>query len=208
MSSDKNASYVFEIVSAKLTLNYLRPTDGELSERNKMTMSRPILYPYIASKTVMVNVPPGVGRFSRVIYNGAIPSRIVLGVSSGLAQAGSYKDNPVNFELNKLARVVYDVGNQRLPLVGGLRLGPDGDGSVDMATPFMINQVCVGVKCVVKCVCRSFPCTLQVKHTFVHCRPRRITRMTVFRIRRKTGQLGTCGWLRAWRRYKNAPTVH
>jgi hypothetical protein len=157
MSSDKGASYVYEIMGAKLTLNYLRPTNDVLSERKKLAMSRPLLYPFIASNSILVSVPPGVGRFSRVIYNGAIPSRIVLGVTEGVAQAGSYMDNPVNFGLHNIDRITYDVGNQRLPLVGGLVVGESGSGAVDMATPFMINQVCV---CVRLCECESPVCVL------------------------------------------------
>lgn len=98
--------YKIQIVDARFKLCVLKPTSAMLLANEKMIQEVPAMYPYLRSDIKTVSVAAGQYGFSADdMFQGLVPSKLIVGLVSSAAYNGDYGKNPFNFghyDLNSL----------------------------------------------------------------------------------------------------------
>ena len=92
-------SYKIQIVDARFKLCVLRPTGDVLLGNEKMIQDSPAMYPYLRSEIKTVSIASGQYSFSADdMFQGLVPSKLIVGLVSNAAFNGHYGKNPLNFQ--------------------------------------------------------------------------------------------------------------
>lgn len=95
----KGGDYSFEIGDAILKVCQAKLNPGVLISHAEQLKKSPALYPYMKSDVRSFNIQPGTFAWGMDdIFQGQIPSRMVVALLSSQAYSGSYDKNPYNFQ--------------------------------------------------------------------------------------------------------------
>jgi hypothetical protein len=99
LSSDENAGYKVEIVEASFKLCVQKPNPAVLMAHAKMFKSGPAIYPYIRSDLKIASIPTGQFSYTAEdMFQGEVPSQLILGLVSSASYTGDYKRSPFDFK--------------------------------------------------------------------------------------------------------------
>jgi len=120
MSSEGNPSYKMEIVEATLRVCKITPTPTLLVAHSAGLKENDALYPYQKTQIKTFNVSTGQYNFHLDdLYQGDVPSRMVIAMVKSKAFNGDYTLNPYNmehFNLNSLGVYVNDESRPGKPM--------------------------------------------------------------------------------------------
>ena len=120
MAEEKSAEEKpdFKIVITEATLKVCEVTvNPEIMLGHEKALDHaPALYPYTRSEIKTFTVAKGIQNY-RIdnVFNGSVPSRLVVGIVAGDAYSGSYAKNPFNFDHYDLNSAAFYVGNVPAP---------------------------------------------------------------------------------------------
>ena len=99
MAKTEDTAYEVEISDAILHICNVHLNPGVIVGHSEILKKSPALYPYQRSDVKTFNIHPGSFQYEiENIYQGQIPSKIVVGLVSEKAYSGAYTKNPYNFE--------------------------------------------------------------------------------------------------------------
>lgn len=99
MSPQGGTQYQYEIEEAILKVCHVKLNPGVVVAHAETLKKSPALYPYMKSDVRTYNIQPGSFTWSADdIFQGSVPSRVVVGLVSGEAYSGAYHKNPYNFQ--------------------------------------------------------------------------------------------------------------
>lgn len=99
MSSDEDAAYKVQILDASLKLCVQKPNTGVLMAHNKLLEESTAIYPYVHSSFKISSVSKGEYSHSdNNLFQGEIPSQLIVGLVNSGAFEGDYKRSPFNFQ--------------------------------------------------------------------------------------------------------------
>ena len=99
VSSNTEASYKINIVDAYMRIALAKPTAPVLISQSNILKNTPALYPYIGSVIKTFSVAQRERQVSLSnIFNGDIPSQMIIGMLDTNAYIGSYSKNPFQFK--------------------------------------------------------------------------------------------------------------
>jgi len=99
MAPKGGVQYQYEIEEAILKVCHVKLNPGVMVAHAETLKKTPALYPYTKSDLRTFNIQPGSFTWSADdIFQGSIPSRVVVGLVSGQAYSGTYDKNPFNFQ--------------------------------------------------------------------------------------------------------------
>jgi hypothetical protein len=97
--SDTTKEYDYFVESAELYVRMHTINPLIASAHQKMFANKKAKYPFYENRICSVNIPPGTSSFeSRTVFNGKLPTKIVLGMISNATIAGQFNKDPWNFE--------------------------------------------------------------------------------------------------------------
>lgn len=116
MSSEENPSFKVEITEASLKVCKVTPTPTLLVAHSEGLKESNALYPYQKTQIKTFNVPSGQFNFLLDdLYQGQVPSRLVLVMVKSKGFNGDYKLNPYNMEMFKINSLGVYVNDQSVP---------------------------------------------------------------------------------------------
>nr|XP_022314419.1 uncharacterized protein F54H12.2-like [Crassostrea virginica]XP_022335830.1 uncharacterized protein F54H12.2-like [Crassostrea virginica] len=116
MSNSLQPDEKVRVVDASLKVCIQRPNPALLMAHNKLLEKDPALYPLTTSSLKIASIGEGEYSFSADdMFQGEIPSRLVLGLVSSRAYSGDYKKSPFNFQHFDCNFVALYVDGQSLP---------------------------------------------------------------------------------------------
>ena len=116
MSATPDKMYQYEIQDAILKVCYVKVNAGVLIGHSEALKKSPAIYPYHRSDVKVFNIANGSYNFSADdIFQGEIPSRVIVALTSGAAYSGSYTKNPFNFHHHNANFVGFYVDGQSVP---------------------------------------------------------------------------------------------
>jgi hypothetical protein len=119
MSATQNPAYKFELMDSKLLVRMVKPKSETLLAHAMTLKESPAKYPIRRKTMRMITVPAGVSEFSRDdIFQGNKPDRVIIAGVKGTAAAGSYTQNPFNFDPCQLQRLTLTVNGRPAPFAG------------------------------------------------------------------------------------------
>ena len=99
MTDTLTPDYKVQIVDARFKLCVLQPTGAVLLENENMIQEGPAVYPYLRSEIKTVSIASGQYSFSADdMFQGLVPSKLIVGLVSSAAYNGDYAKNPFNFQ--------------------------------------------------------------------------------------------------------------
>lgn len=99
LMSPTSEQYSFEIGEAILKVCQAKLNPGVLISHAEQLKKSPALYPYMKSDVRSFNIQPGTFAWGMDdIFQGQIPSRVVVALLSSQAYTGNYNKNPFNFQ--------------------------------------------------------------------------------------------------------------
>ena len=99
MTDKKEKGYYFDITDAYLNVCMVEVSPGILVGHGAALKESPALYPYYQSDVQAVSISKGLQNFSiDNIFQGDIPSDLIVGLVSEAGYIGSYDKNPFNFQ--------------------------------------------------------------------------------------------------------------
>jgi len=110
-SPETGAAYKFAITSAKLQiLKHVVHPQLELKLKEKLSNGSPMLYPGWKTEIRSYSIPRGNSTFTAdAVFQGPLPSYVVVGFVESKALTGDYKKSPYNFQDFKLTSLELDV---------------------------------------------------------------------------------------------------
>ena len=100
VTTEDDPSFKMEIVDATLKVCKVTPTPTLLVGHSAALKESNALYPYQKTQIKTFNVPGGQQSFLLDdLYQGQVPSRLVIGMVKSMAFSGSYDYNPYNMEV-------------------------------------------------------------------------------------------------------------
>lgn len=113
------ADYKIKIMEATLKVCQVEVNAKVMLGHEEALNNNPALYPYSRSEIKTYTMAEGIQNY-RIdnLFNGDVPSRLVVGLVSGSAYSGSYAKNPFNFanyDLNSMAFYVDNVPAPQKP---------------------------------------------------------------------------------------------
>nr|XP_022294816.1 uncharacterized protein F54H12.2-like [Crassostrea virginica] len=116
MSNSLQPDEKVRVVDASLKVCIQRPNPALLMAHNKLLEKDPALYPLTTSSLKIGSIGEGEYSFSADdMFQGEIPSRLMLGLVSSRAYSGDYKKSPFNFQHFDCNFVALYVDGQSLP---------------------------------------------------------------------------------------------
>lgn len=116
MSDSLSPSEKVQIVDVRFKLCVQRLSGGVLVAHEKLFQNQPALYPYLRSEIKTASIAPGQYGFSADdIFQGLVPSKLVVGLVSSAAYTGDYTKNPLNFQPYDCSSVGLYVDGQSYP---------------------------------------------------------------------------------------------
>ena len=111
-----NPTYKVQIVDARFKLCVLRPTGAVLLANDKLIQDTPAVYPYLRSEIKTVAIAAGQFSYSADdMFQGLVPSKLVIGLVSSSAYNGDYGKNPLNFQHYNCNSVGLYIDGQSFP---------------------------------------------------------------------------------------------
>jgi hypothetical protein len=105
-----------QIVDARFKLCVQRVTAGVLLAHEKLLQEGPAIYHYLRSEIKTTSIASGQYSFSADdIFQGLVPSKLVVGLVASTAYIGDYKKNPFNFQHYDCSSVGLYVDGQSYP---------------------------------------------------------------------------------------------
>ena len=99
MSSDDDAAYRVQILDAALKLYLQKPNAGVLMAHNQLLGNSTAMYPFISSHIKIASVSQGeYGFIENNLFQGDVPTQLIVALVSSEAYSGSYKKSPFNFQ--------------------------------------------------------------------------------------------------------------
>jgi hypothetical protein len=99
MSNVENASYKVQIVDASFKLCVQKPNAGVLMAHNKLLEDETAIYPHLSSSFKIASVSKGEYSHSQNnLFEGEIPSQLIVALVSSAAYGGDYKKSPFFFQ--------------------------------------------------------------------------------------------------------------
>lgn len=99
MSSVENAAYKTQIVDASFKLCVQKPNAGVLMAHSKLLQDETALYPHLSSRFKIASVSKGEYSHSQNnLFEGEVPSQLIVGLVSSAAYGGDYKKSPFRFQ--------------------------------------------------------------------------------------------------------------
>ncbi|MCG8049145.1 MAG: hypothetical protein N0E48_26675 [Candidatus Thiodiazotropha endolucinida] len=116
MSDSLNPNEKVQIVDVRFKLCVQRLNGGVLVAHEKLIQKQPAVYPYLRSEIKTASVAPGQYGFSADdIFQGLVPTKLVVGLVSSAAYTGDYSKNPLNFRTYDCSSVGLYVDGQSYP---------------------------------------------------------------------------------------------
>ena len=116
MTARENPSHSMKIVDATLKVCKVTPTPTLLVAHNEALKESNALYPYKKTQIKTFNIPSGQYNFLLDdIYQGQLPSHLVLAMTTSKAFNGDYKLNPYNMQMFKLSSLGVYVNDESMP---------------------------------------------------------------------------------------------
>ena len=110
------ADYEFQIEDAVLKVCQVSLNPGIIVGHSEALLKSPALYPYNQSNIKSYTIPTGSFSWEADdIYQGNVPSRMVIALTTAAAFSGSYNKNPYNFHHQNLNFIGLYVNNQSIP---------------------------------------------------------------------------------------------
>ncbi|XP_062575123.1 uncharacterized protein LOC134237055 [Saccostrea cucullata] len=108
--------YKVQIVDASFKLCIQRPNPALTMAHVKMLEKSPAIYPYVFSNLKIASIAKGEFGFTMDdVFQGEVPSTLILGLVSSSAFSGSYKKSPFNFQHFDCNFVAFYVDGQSFP---------------------------------------------------------------------------------------------
>lgn len=99
MSNVESAGYKVKILDACFRLCIQKPNAGVLMAHNKLLSDTTAIYPYVSSMFKIASISKGeYGYNDDNIFQGEIPSQLIVALVSSSAYEGSYKKSPFYFQ--------------------------------------------------------------------------------------------------------------
>ena len=131
MSNSTTPDEKVQILDVRFKLCVQRLNGGVLVAHEKLFQDQPALYPYLRSEIKTTSIAPGQYGFSADdIFQGLVPSKLVVGLVSSAAYNGDYTRNPLNFQPYDCNSVGLYVDGQSYP-AQPLQPNYDADQFVD-----------------------------------------------------------------------------
>ena len=116
LTTDTTDPYKMEIVDATLKACKVTPSSTLLLAHAEVLKESPALYPYSKTQIKTFNVPSGQYNFHLDdLFQGDIPSHLVIGMVKSKAFSGDYKLNPFNMQHFDLSSLGVYVNDESLP---------------------------------------------------------------------------------------------
>jgi len=116
MTSEENPAYKVEIVDAILKVCKVTPTPTLLVAHSAALKESNALYPYQKTQIKTFNIPSGQYNFLLDdIYQGQVPSRMIIAMVKSKGFNGDYTLNPYNMELFEISNLGVFVNDESLP---------------------------------------------------------------------------------------------
>ena len=105
-----------QIVDARFKLCVQRLENDVMLSHQKMIQTTPATYPYLRSDIKTIAVAAGQYNYNvDDLFQGAVPSKLIVGLVSSEAFSGSYKKNPFNFQHYDCSSIGFYVDGQSYP---------------------------------------------------------------------------------------------
>ncbi|XP_071177698.1 uncharacterized protein F54H12.2-like [Mytilus edulis] len=99
MSSDDDAAYRVQILDAAFKVCLQTPNAGVLMAHSKLLGDATAMYPFVTSHFKTASVSKGeYGFIENNLFQGDVPSQLIVALVSSEAFSGSYKRSPFNFQ--------------------------------------------------------------------------------------------------------------
>lgn len=99
MSSDDAADYRLQILDATFKLCLQKPNAGVLMAHNKLLTDATAMYPFVSTHFKTASVSKGeYGFVENNLFQGDVPSQLIVALVSSESFSGSYKRSPFNFQ--------------------------------------------------------------------------------------------------------------
>jgi hypothetical protein len=116
MSNGSPPEEKIKIVDASLKMCIQRPNPALVMAHNRLLEKSPALYPFMTSSLKIASIADGEYSFSADdMFQGEVPSQLLLGLVSSRAYGGDYKKSPFNFQHFDCNFVALYVDGQSLP---------------------------------------------------------------------------------------------
>ena len=116
MSDNLAPTEKIQIVDARFKLCVQRLENDVLLSHQKEIQTTPAVYPYLSSDIKTIAVPAGQYNYNvDDLFQGSVPSKLIVGLVSSEAYSGSYKKNPFNFQHYDCSSIGFYVDGQSYP---------------------------------------------------------------------------------------------
>ena len=116
MSSSTTPKEKVQIVDARIKLCVQKLNNAVFMAHEDLIQKKPALYPYLRSEIKTASIASGQYSFSSDdMFQGLVPSRLIIGLVSSSAYIGDYKKSPFNFKTFNANYVGLFVDGQSLP---------------------------------------------------------------------------------------------
>ncbi len=116
MSADAGADYHIKIVDAMLKVCLIKVSPGVVIGHNEALEKMPASYPFTRSDVRSFTVAAGQYEVKiEDIFQGILPSRLILGLVSAQAYSGSFTKNPFNFQAFNCSSVALYIDGKSVP---------------------------------------------------------------------------------------------
>ena len=116
MASDATQKYKVLISDASLKVCHVKINPNILIAQNELLKSTPALYPYQKSNLKTFSLPAGQFSFTADdLFQGEVPTSLILGIVSSSAYNGDYGKNPFNFKNYDCNFVGFYVNGESVP---------------------------------------------------------------------------------------------
>ena len=116
MSDDAESEYSYQITDCQLKICHVEINPGLILAHSDMIKERKAVYNYTKSDICTYNIAPGSHTWTGDdLFNGSIPSRIVVGVLDGQAYSGAISRNPYAFNQHDVSYMSLCVNGNSVP---------------------------------------------------------------------------------------------
>lgn len=99
MSNEDGAAYTVQIMDAAFKLCLQKPNAGVIMAHSKLLAEGTAMYPYVHSSFKIASVSKGEYSHSESnLFQGDVPSQLIVAFVSSAAYGGNYKKSPFNFQ--------------------------------------------------------------------------------------------------------------
>ncbi|MCG8113582.1 MAG: hypothetical protein N0E59_22760, partial [Candidatus Thiodiazotropha taylori] len=116
MSDNLEPSEKVQIVDVRFKLCVQRLDGGVIVANEKLIQMQPAIYPYLKSNIKTTSIASGQYSFSADdVFQGLVPSKLIVGLVSSAAYMGDYSKNPFNFGHYNCSSVGFYIDGQSCP---------------------------------------------------------------------------------------------